>query len=117
VLPAHGRDRAEDRKMNWRRGLFRLWLVASFLWIVGVIVFDSASTICAEVRLRFELGKLENFRSRDDFSWIQCEGPILLLLGPVLGSFFAGLIRAWIVRGFARANDRKAAAAALDRCP
>ncbi len=22
--------------MNWRRGLFRLWLAASFLWLVGV---------------------------------------------------------------------------------
>jgi hypothetical protein len=104
VLPAHGRDRAEDRKMNWRRGLFRLWLVASFLWIVGVIVFDSASTICAEVPLRFELGKL-SIQGR--FFLDSMRGPSGCSLAPCLAVFFAALIVAWIVRGFARANDRK----------
>jgi hypothetical protein len=24
-------------KRNWRRGLFRLWIVASILWVVGVV--------------------------------------------------------------------------------
>jgi hypothetical protein len=88
--------------MNWRRGLFRLWLVTSFLWILWVILFDSASATCFQVRQRFGLGNpfdcfdpgtvILEFNTRT----------VLLLFGPVLGSFAAGLIVAWIVQGFSK---------------
>ena len=33
------------QKMNWRRGLLRLWLIASVFWIIGVSWFGYANVI------------------------------------------------------------------------
>ncbi len=88
--------------MNWRRGLFRFWLVVSLLWIVWVVLFDSASATCFQVRKALDLGNpFDCFDPRTILygfnTWT-----ILVLLGPVFGSFLVGLIVAWVVRGFVK---------------
>jgi hypothetical protein len=83
--------------MSWQRGLFRLWLVGSILWICVVvwIAYDRISTV---VRLRAapDYTPFGTPRPISAFVWDYS----LYALVPVLGSLALGLAVAWITTGF-----------------
>jgi hypothetical protein len=69
--------------VNWRRGLFRAWLLLSFLWAVGMSTFMLANN------------PPDNPPESLGFAIVALLP--LIVGGIILGSFFA--IR-WVVRGF-----------------
>ena len=93
--------------MNWRRGLFRLWLVASVLWI-GTVAWEAyALDYCLNSTIRAS----DPFVCLDHIAWplnladLIPIGPSIareavLALGPVvvaLALWFAGT---WVAGGF-----------------
>jgi hypothetical protein len=69
--------------INWRRGLFRVWVLISAAWIMGWIIF---------LALR---GLHGGFQESRDF----LEIPILLF-GPPLALWLFGAAAGWAFRGF-----------------
>ncbi len=74
-------------ELNWRRGLFRVWLAVSAAWIMGWIVY----LILVGVK-----GKLQTL---GDFLSI----PVLFFGPPIALSLF-GLAAGWAFRGFKKDN-------------
>lgn len=69
--------------LNWRRGLWRMWVLVSSAWVLGWIVYLSIWTL----------------------RWgIERPGDLLaipvLLFGPPLALLLFGLATAWAFRGF-----------------
>ena len=74
--------------VNWRRGLFRVWLLLSVAWILGWIVY-----------LVLE-GIKGGFQSFGGFLAIP-----VLLIGPPIALLLFGLVAGWAFRGFKPEND------------
>lgn len=70
-------------EMNWKRGLFRIWILISAGWIMGWTIY---------LLLEGVQGSLNT--ARDLF-----EVPILLFAPPIALWLF-GLAAAWAIRGF-----------------
>jgi hypothetical protein len=70
-------------KVNWRRGLLRVWLLLSAAWIMGWIVY------------LIIYGIQSGFRSSGDFLAI-----LVLLIGPPIALLLFGLVAGWAFRGF-----------------
>jgi hypothetical protein len=68
--------------INWRRGLSRVWLLASAAWIMGWIVY----LILYGIQGGFRSGELLAM-------------PVLLL-GPPVALLLFGLMAGWAFRGF-----------------
>ena len=100
--------------MNWRRGLFRLWIAASILWVgaVGWSVYDRverarAESSCATQRIANPaLGNTSDCFSGDltfdhliPLSGLLSEYA-LIALGPVVGALVLGMAGIWVVTGF-----------------
>jgi len=69
---------------NWRRGLFRLWIAASFVWLVGAGAF-------VQEGIRWDVSTLMTDRPAAE-EWIdsrplreQLRGTIFLNLGVICG--------------------------------
>lgn len=75
--------KAEPGAVNWKRGLFRVWLLISAGWIMGWTIY---------LMLQGVQGSLS---TRGDF----IEVPILLFAPPIALWLF-GLAAAWALRGF-----------------
>ena len=75
--------RTDVGAVNWRRGLFRVWILISAGWIMGWMIY-----------LMLE-GVQGSFTTRGDF----VEIPILLFAPPIALWLF-GFAAAWAVRGF-----------------
>ncbi|CAA2139690.1 MULTISPECIES: hypothetical protein [Hyphomicrobium] len=75
--------KAESVSVNWRRGLFRVWMLISAGWIMGWTIY-----------LILE-GVQGSLSTRGDF----IEVPILLFAPPIALWLF-GLAAAWAIRGF-----------------
>jgi hypothetical protein len=75
--------RAESGSLNWRRGLFRVWILLSAGWIMGWTIY-----------LLLE-GVQGSLSTRGDF----IEVPILLFAPPIALWLF-GFAAAWAIRGF-----------------
>jgi len=77
------------RDMNWKRGLFRTWLVGTAIWIAAVIYMVVASWPVDLDTSRFTP---------------QVRAHVLLAsewaLGPPIAVLIAGLVLGWILRGF-----------------
>jgi hypothetical protein len=73
--------------LNWRRGLFRVWLLCSAAWLMGWIIFLIMS------------GLHGGFKTTGDL----LEIPVLLL-GPPIALLLFGLAAGWAFRGF-KANS------------
>jgi hypothetical protein len=76
-------SRTKVGQLQWRRGLLRVWLLASAAWIMGWIVFLILHGI--------ESG----FRSSGEFIAIP-----VLLIGPPIALLLFGLMAGWAFRGF-----------------
>jgi hypothetical protein len=70
-------------EMNWKRGLFRIWILISAGWVMGWTIY-----------LLLE-GVQGSLSTRRDF----IEVPILLFAPPIALWLF-GLAAAWAIRGF-----------------
>ena len=70
-------------RVNWRRGLLRIWLLVSAAWIMGWAVY------------LILYGIQGGFRSSGDFLALP-----VLLLGPPIALLLFGLVAGWAVRGF-----------------
>jgi hypothetical protein len=81
------RNEEEPLLVNWRRGLFRVWLLLSAAWLMGWIIY-----------LLME-GLHGSLRTTGDF----LEIPVLLL-GPPVALFLFGLAAGWAFRGFKPEN-------------
>ena len=83
----HVRDREEtaraNTQLNWRRGLWRVWLLASAAWIMGWIVY------------LILYGIQGGFRTSSEFLAIP-----VLLIGPPIALLLFGLMAGWAFRGF-----------------
>ncbi len=75
-------EREKPAPINWRRGMFRLWILASGAWVDGM-----AALFLDRVHRRRSIG-----------------GPILVapivLLGPPLALLLFGLATRWAFEGF-----------------
>ena len=76
-------DVSDTRSVNWKRGLFRVWMLMSAGWIMGWTIY-----------LMLE-GAHGSLNSRGDL----IEVPILLFAPPIALWLF-GLAAAWAIRGF-----------------
>ena len=84
VRSLHGAKVGEQKPINWRRGLFRLWVLLSGSWMLGWGVYLAIWSI------RF------GAQSPGDLFAIP-----VLLLGPPLALLVFGHATAWAMRGFA----------------
>ena len=74
---------AETVPLNWRRGMFRMWLVLSAAWIMGWIIAFLV------------YGIQGGFRIWSDFLAIP-----ILLFGPPVAALIFGFAVGWAFRGF-----------------
>ena len=80
----------EPTPFNWRRGLFRVWLLTSAGWVMGWTIYL--------IMYSLQGGYADN----KDFIAIP-----ILLLAPPLALFMFGLAAGWAFRGFqAEAHER-----------
>ncbi len=85
---ANDNEKRERAALNWRRGLFRVWLLLSAGWVMGWAIY-----------LVME-GMQGGLSTRGD--WITV--PIVLFAPPIaLGIFGAAMI--WALRGFLDRED------------
>jgi len=73
----------EQMPLNWRRGMFRMWLVLSAAWIMGWIIAFLV------------YGIQGGFRAWSDFLAIP-----ILLFGPPIAALIFGIAVGWAFRGF-----------------
>jgi hypothetical protein len=81
--PASKNERREPAALNWRRGLFRVWLLLSVGWVMGWIIYVIVDGMQGGLSTRGE--------------WIAV--PITLFAPPVALWIF-GSAAAWALRGF-----------------
>jgi hypothetical protein len=75
--------------INWRRGLFRLWLLVSMAWVMGWIVY------------LVMFGIQGGFHKIGDF----LDVPVLLF-GPPVVLFALGVVARWAFQGFAPESNQ-----------
>lgn len=68
--------------MNWQRGLLRLWIAVSVIWIGGWVVVDVVGGFPGSPELLVSQA--------------------VLVLIPVVGVLLLGFIAAWVIAGFRR---------------
>jgi hypothetical protein len=74
---------SEPLLLNWRRGLFRVWLLLSAAWLMGWIIY------------LIMYGLHGGFKTEGDF----LEIPVLLI-GPPIALLLFGVAAGWAFRGF-----------------
>ncbi len=70
--------------INWRRGLFRIWLLISAAWIMAWIIYLLMDGIQG------------GFRTSGDYLVVP-----VLLFGPPVALWLTGVAAGWAFRGFA----------------
>ena len=73
----------ETTPINWRRGLFRVWLLLSAAWIMGWAIYSILSAMS------------NGFKTLGDFLSIP-----VVFFGPPIALLLFGLAAAWAFRGF-----------------
>ena len=111
-------------RIHWTRGLFRLWLVATILWLgagawltrdtlcPGVAVERRVETSSAIVLARLDETMLDGAYStltdclprpgRGALWWRSREPALFILALPPICAFFLGCAFIWVARGFLR---------------
>lgn len=72
----------DKNPVNWRRGMFRLWVLVSSAWVMGWVIFFA---------IKFMSG---------DYADQQVPVVPVVLLGPPLALLVFGLGARWAIRGF-----------------
>jgi hypothetical protein len=78
----------EPSPINWRRGLFRVWLLFCAAWMMGWIIY------------LIMYGLHGGFKTTGDFLVIP-----VLLFGPPIALLLFGLAAGWAFRGFKPEDD------------
>jgi hypothetical protein len=78
----------EPLPVNWRRGLFRVWLLFSAAWMMGWIIY------------LVMYGLQGGFKTTGDFLVLP-----VLLFGPPIALLLFGLAAGWAFRGFKAENS------------
>ena|SRR3974390_182069 len=73
----------ESLQINWRRGLFRVWLLVSAAWLMGWIIY------------LVMYGLQGGFKTTGDLLVVP-----VLLFGPPIALLLFGLAARWAIRGF-----------------
>jgi hypothetical protein len=73
----------EAPPINWRRGLFRVWLLMSAAWIMGWTIYSILHAMS------------DGFKTLGDFLSIP-----VVFFGPPIALLLLGLAAAWAFRGF-----------------
>jgi hypothetical protein len=79
----------EPAAVNWRRGLFRVWLLFCAAWMMGWTIY------------LIIFGLHGGFKTTGDFLVIP-----VLLFGPPIALLLFGLATRWAIRGFKAENSR-----------
>ncbi len=79
--------REETVPINWRRGLFRVWLLMSAAWIMSWAIYSILRAMS------------EGFKTAGDFLSIP-----VVFFGPPIALLLLGLAAVWAFRGF-RTDD------------
>lgn len=80
-------DREKPIPINWRRGMFRLWVLTSSAWIMGWLIFFAIELIGGESTFH------------------QLVVAPIVLFGPPVALLLFGVATRWAFRGF-QAEDR-----------
>ena len=78
-----GGQEGKPVQLNWRRGLFRVWLLLCAAWLMGWIIYLAM------------VGLHGDFKTAADLIVIP-----VLLFGPPIALFLFGLAAGWAFRGF-----------------
>ena len=76
------RERANTAQINWRRGLFRLWVLISVAWMMGWVIFFAIELAAGQST------------SRDLLAL-----PVVLF-GPPIALLVIGIATRWAFQGF-----------------
>jgi hypothetical protein len=90
--------------MNWSRGLFRLWLAASLLWMALWIALDWRA-LATDFSCRFgSNGPWCEYPSKDFYLEGGLQDPSVweALLIPPIATLLLGLVMGWVIKGFRR---------------
>jgi hypothetical protein len=82
-----GGQKGEPTPVNWRRRLFRVWLMISAAWMMGWIIH------------LFMYGIQGGFKTTSDFLVVP-----VLLFGPPIALLLFGVATGWAFRGFKADN-------------
>jgi hypothetical protein len=84
-IPRRASDEQVNKatQVNWRRGLFRVWLLWSAAWIMGWVVYLILVGIKGELQTSRDLLAIP-----------------VLLIGPPIALLLFGLAAGWAFRGF-----------------
>ncbi|SRR5258706_11818053 len=74
--------------INWRRGMFRIWILVSMAWIMGWIIYMMIGGVKGEFRMTADILVVP-----------------VVLLGPPIALLVFGAAAKWAFRGF-NADDR-----------
>ena len=93
--------------MNWRRGLFRLWLVLSLCWIAGVGVYAwTQEPGLSSLQFGYEIASSpEKQNEREIVGGLNAalaKRYVAYVLLPPLITLALGLVGAWVVTAFER---------------
>ena len=81
--------------MNWRRGLFRFWAIASVIWVLAVVVVTyREETAWAEFRPAPPAGFVWDSQLHSPYFWV---GQVF---GPPAIAGVALLLLSWVIAGF-----------------
>ena len=81
----------QEAPINWRRGLFRLWLLLSAAWIMSWAIYSILSAMS------------DGFKTIGDFLSIP-----VVFFGPPIALLLFGLAAVWAFRGF-KTNAKRSA--------
>jgi hypothetical protein len=82
----------EDPPLNWRRGLFRLWLLVSAAWLMSWSIYFILSAMA------------QAFHTVGDFLAVP-----VVFFGPPVALLLCGLATGWAIRGFRGDNSEQSA--------
>lgn len=82
-VPRRGLNAQADEPINWRRGLFRVWVLLSTAWLMGWTIY------------LLMYGLRGGFKTTGD--WVVIP---VLLFGPPVALLVFGLAARWAFRGF-----------------
>ena len=80
--PRFNREKEPVIPLNWRRGLFRLWILVSAAWLMGWLIFYTIQFIGGE-------------STAHDLPAIP-----VVLFGPPIALLLFGVATRWAIRGF-----------------
>ncbi len=76
------RETEQSAPVNWRRGLFRLWILVSAAWLMGWLIFFAIQFIGGESTVR------------------DLQAVPVVLFGPPIALLLFGIATRWAIRGF-----------------